>query len=175
MLLANPARVVAVVMLIRQHMVQTHTLRLSSAERESKTAALYEFIVSEQCAQFFTRLDNCAGDLLELQVKEKKQHEATWKKQGETLRLIQKVQADLSNRISSIIGTAVDVEDETELCQAGTVCDNIGEPESCPMTLLGGTEWPPEFCGRFDIGLCFRVTTLPADVSTRCRPRYVCR
>jgi hypothetical protein len=117
-LLANPARVVALVTLIRQHMVHTHTLRLSSAERESKTAALYEFIVSEQCAQFFARLDNCAGDLLELQVKEKKQHEATWKKQGETLRLIQKVQADLSNRISSIIGTAADVEDEPELREA---------------------------------------------------------
>jgi hypothetical protein len=117
-LLANPARVVAVVTLIRQHMVQTHTLRLSSAERESKTAALYEFIVSEQCAQYFARLDNCAGDLLELQVKEKKQHEATWKKQGETLRLIQKVQADLSNRISSIIGTAAAVEDELELEEA---------------------------------------------------------
>ena len=110
--------IVALVTLIRQHMVQTHTLRLSSAERESKTAALYEFIVSEQCAQFFTRLDNCAGDLLELQVKEKKQHEATWKKQGGTLRLMQKVQADLSNRISSIIGTAADVEDETELQEA---------------------------------------------------------
>ncbi len=117
-LLANPARVVALVTLIRQHMVQTHTLRLSSAERESKTAALYEFIVSEQCTQYFARLDNCAGELLELQVKEKKQHEATWKKQGETLRLIQKVQADLSNRISSIIGTAADVDDEPELLEA---------------------------------------------------------
>lgn len=117
-LLANPARVVAVVTLIRQHMVQTHTLRLSSAERESKTAALYEFIVSEQCAQFFARIDNCAGDLLELQVKEKKWHEATWKKQGEAYRLIQKVQADLSNRISGIIGTAAAVDDEPELEEA---------------------------------------------------------
>jgi hypothetical protein len=114
-LLANPARVVAVVTLIRQHMVQTHTLRLSSAERESKTAALYEFIVSEQCAQFFARIDNCAEDLLHLQVKEKKWHESTWKKQGEAYRLIQKVQADLSNRISSIIGTtAKDEEPEFE-------------------------------------------------------------
>jgi hypothetical protein len=117
-LLANPARVVAVVKLIRQHLVQTHTLRLSSAERESKAAALYEFIVSEQCAQFFARIDNCAGDLLDIQVKEKKWHEATWKKQGEAYRLIQKVQADLSNRISGIIGTAAAVDDEPELEEA---------------------------------------------------------
>ena len=37
--------------LIRQHMVQTHTLRMSSAERENKTAALYAFITSERCTQ----------------------------------------------------------------------------------------------------------------------------
>jgi hypothetical protein len=117
-LLANPARVVALVTLIRQHMVQTHTLRLSSAERESKTAALYEFIVSEQCAQFFACLEKEARDLLEQQVKEKRWHEATWKRQGEAYCRIQKVQADLSHRISSIIGTAADVEDEPELQEA---------------------------------------------------------
>jgi len=117
-LLANPARVVAVVTMIRQHLVQTHTLRLSSAERESKTAALYEFIVSEQCAQFFARIENEARDLLEQQVKEKKWHEATWKRQGEAYCRIQKVQADLSHRISSIIGTAAAVDDEPELEEA---------------------------------------------------------
>src|SRR3984893_632836 len=36
-LLANPARVVSVVTLIRRHLLQAHTLRLSGAERESKT------------------------------------------------------------------------------------------------------------------------------------------
>jgi hypothetical protein len=117
-LLANPARVVAVVTLIRQHLVQAHTLRMSGAERETKTAALYEFITSEHYAQLLARIDSCAEDLLELQVKEKKQHEATWKKQGETLRLIQKVQADVSNQISVIIGTAAAAHDELDFEEA---------------------------------------------------------
>src|ERR1700730_13515555 len=38
-------------------MLQTHTLRLSSAERESKTVALYAFIKSERCTQLFSRID----------------------------------------------------------------------------------------------------------------------
>ncbi len=82
-LLANPARVVAVVTLIRQHMVQTHTLRLSSAEREEKTAALYAFITSERCAQLLDRIEKQAEDLLELQNKEMRWHKNDWEKQGE--------------------------------------------------------------------------------------------
>jgi hypothetical protein len=105
-LLANPARVVLVVTLIRRHLRQAHTLRLSSADRESKTAALYAFITSERCTQLFSRIDAHADELLEQQVKERKWHEATWKKEGELIRSIQKVQAELSNEISCIIGTA---------------------------------------------------------------------
>src|SRR6516225_1569870 len=116
-LLANPARVVAVVTLIRQHMVQTHMLRLSNTEREHKTAALYDFIVSDRCAQFFSRVDANAQGLLDLQVKEKKFHDTAWKKEGELIRQIQKTQADLSSEITRIIGTAVD--DELEIQETG--------------------------------------------------------
>lgn len=107
-LLANPARVVAVVTLIRQHILQTHTLRMSSAERESKTAALYAFITSERCTHLLGRVDAHAEELLDHQVKEKKWHEAAWKKQGEALRSIQKAKAELANEIGYIIGTAAE-------------------------------------------------------------------
>jgi hypothetical protein len=109
-LLANPARVVSVVTLIRRHLLQAHTLRLSGAERESKTAALYAFITSERCTQLFSRIDAHAVELLEQQVKERKWHDAAWKKEGELIRSIQKGQAELSNEISCIIGTAADDE-----------------------------------------------------------------
>jgi len=45
-LLANPARVVLIATLIRQHLLQLHAQRVSDIERDSKTAALYEFIIS---------------------------------------------------------------------------------------------------------------------------------
>lgn len=104
--LANPARVLVIVGLLRQHLVQVHTLRLSGVERESKTNALYEFITSERCTQLLGRVDARAEDLLDQQINEKKWHDAHWKKQGEAFREIQKAKADLDNEISSIIGTA---------------------------------------------------------------------
>jgi hypothetical protein len=112
-LLANPARVVAVVTLIRRHMVQTHTLRLSNAEREEKTARLYTFITSERCAQLLDRIEKQAGDLLELQNKEIRWHKNNWEKQGEACRAIQRAKADLDSDIHGIIGTAA--EDAVEL------------------------------------------------------------
>lgn len=108
--LANPARVVFVVTLIRRLLVQAHTLRLSSAERESKTAALYGFITSERFTQFLSRVDTRAEELLGQQAKEISWHKNFWRKQGEAIRAIQKVPAELSNEISRIIGTAADDE-----------------------------------------------------------------
>jgi hypothetical protein len=107
-LLANPARVLAVVTIIRQHMLQTHILRLSNAERQDKTAALYAFITSQRCTQLLGRVDAHTDELLDHQVKEKKWHETAWKKQGEAIRSIQKAKAELSTEISCIIGTAPD-------------------------------------------------------------------
>ena len=83
-------------------------MSMSSAERENKTAALYDFITSERCTQLLGRVDTLTDDLLEQQVKEKKWHEAAWKKEGEAIRSIQKAKAELSNEICSIIGTAPD-------------------------------------------------------------------
>ena len=104
--LAGPARVVALVQVIRRHLVQTHKLRLSSEQRAAKTAVLYDFVTSERCTVFFTRIDTHTDDLLDLQVKEKKAHDTTWKRQGELIRSVQRVRAELTNEIDAIVGTA---------------------------------------------------------------------
>lgn len=105
-ILAGPARVVALVQVIRRHVVQTHTLRLSNDERVQKTAALYDFITSERCTDILGRIDTHTDALLDLQVREKKAHDVTWKKQGELIRQVQRVRAELSNEIDAIVGTA---------------------------------------------------------------------
>jgi len=69
-------------------------------------AGLYDFITSERCGQLLERIDTHAEDLLDLQEKEKKQHDANWRRQGTLCRSIQKVRAELSNEIDLIIGTA---------------------------------------------------------------------
>jgi hypothetical protein len=109
-ILAAPSRVLALVQILRQHIVQTHTLRWSDEARTQKTAALYAFINSERCRDLFKRIDTQAEKLLDLQVKEKKAHESTWKTQGELIRSVQKVQAEICNEIDTIVGTAETLE-----------------------------------------------------------------
>jgi hypothetical protein len=109
-LLANPARVVIVAKMIRQHMLRLHTQQMGDVERKAKTGALYDFIVSERCSSVLARIDERAEHLLEEQAKEIKWHENHWKKEGETIRAIEKAKADLENQISRIIGTSAESE-----------------------------------------------------------------
>jgi hypothetical protein len=109
-ILAAPSRVLAIVQILRQHIVQTHTLRWSNEARAQKTAALYDFINSARCRDLFTRVDTQAEKLLDLQVKEKKAHETNWRTQGELIRSVQKVQAEIINEIDGIVGTAETLE-----------------------------------------------------------------
>jgi Uncharacterized protein conserved in bacteria (DUF2130) len=104
-IIANAARVLALVQMLRRHIVQIHTLRLSNVERDSKTDALYEFIRSERCSQLFARINGHAEILLTLQTQEKRAHDATWKRQGTVYRAIQKDGGELSAEIDRIIGT----------------------------------------------------------------------
>ncbi len=101
-LLANPARVVSVASMIRQHIVQIHTMRLSGIERERKTETLYSFITSERYAQLVRRVDERASDLLKEQEKEIKWHQNHWTREGEALRAIQKARADLDNAVAAL-------------------------------------------------------------------------
>lgn len=105
-ILVAPSRVSALVLIVRQHIIATHALRLSEEARTQKTAELYAFINSERFRDLFKRIDTQAEKLLDLQVKEKKAHDATWKTQGELIRSVQKVQAEICNEIDSIIGSA---------------------------------------------------------------------
>ena len=102
-IVANPARVVELVRLLREHMVRIHRLRLSSEERDDKTTALYEFIVSERYGELIAQFDRIAENLLELDVKEKKDHDRVWNKRGRLLKGAQKAHADLANEIDLIV------------------------------------------------------------------------
>ena len=102
-IVANPARVVELVRLLREHIVRTHRLRLSAEQRDDKTTALYEFIVSERYGQLITRFDSLAKDLLDLDVSEKKDHETVWRKRGRFLKEAEKAHADLASEIDRIV------------------------------------------------------------------------
>ena len=102
-IVASPARVVVLVKLLRQHMVRVHRMRLSAEQRDDKTKALYEFIVSERYAELVGQFDRIAKNLLELDAKEVTAHNLVWKKRGRLLKDAQKSHADLANEIDLIV------------------------------------------------------------------------
>ena len=107
-ILANPARVVALVQIVREHIVKSHALRLSNEQKAQKSAQLYTFITSPQCTDLLDRIDTHAQELLDMRVREQKAHEKNWKEQDILYRSIQKAGGDLTYRIDVILGTAVD-------------------------------------------------------------------
>jgi hypothetical protein len=109
-IIVSPARAVALIQIIRQQLVQVHTLRMSAEQRTQKTAKLYEFITSSRCADLFSRFDSHAEALLSLQEKERKAHESVWRQQGTLFRSVQKVNSELLREIDSIIATQPDAE-----------------------------------------------------------------
>lgn len=102
-IVANPARVVDLVTIIRAQIIQTHRLRLSAEERVRKTEKLYDFINSGRCQQLTARYAAIAEDLLELETKEVDAHKRTWEKRGKLIRDAQKVHGDFQSEIDRII------------------------------------------------------------------------
>lgn len=104
-IIVNPARAVTIAQIIRKHLLQVHTLRLSKSQRAEKMAALFDYITSARCAHLLERIETHSDALLKLQEAEVKAHETHWKKEGALLKNIQKVKAEFSHEIDTIIGT----------------------------------------------------------------------
>jgi hypothetical protein len=102
-IVCHPARTVELVGIIREHIIRTYRLRLGAHERGRKTEALYEFINSDRCQQLLDRSEAIAEDLLDLDVKEVKAHEVTWKKRGQLIRDSQKVHGDFRAEVDRIV------------------------------------------------------------------------
>lgn len=105
-IVANPARVVTIVSILREHIIQTHRLRLSEQERDEKMVTLYDFINSDRCNQLFAQFDLFMKELDDLEVTEKKAHEKTWVKRGQLMKKVLKViQGQLRVEIDKIVET----------------------------------------------------------------------
>lgn len=105
-IIACPARVLALAELLRNHIIQTHELRVSNEAREEKSAALYAFITSERCGQLLDSIEALIRKLEQIDVDEQKAHASVWKKRGELLRTALKINGDFCFEISRIVGTA---------------------------------------------------------------------
>jgi hypothetical protein len=100
----NPARTLVVAEVLRNHILQMHTLRLSTVARSDKTAKLYDFIASDRWAQLLDQIEAETDHMLELDVKEVKAHESTWRRRGQLIRSVQRVRGELTSEVDRIIG-----------------------------------------------------------------------
>ncbi len=105
-IVANPARVLAIVEILRDQLVRLHELRVSNEERGSKTVELYAFITSEHFKQLVEQVEAQAGKMLDLDTKEQEAHRRIWDQRGKLIRSVQKARSDLAFEIDRIIGTA---------------------------------------------------------------------
>jgi hypothetical protein len=113
-IIASPARVVAIVQLLRDQVVRMHELRISKEGREQKSVELYAFITSEHCKALLDQVETQAGRMLELDSKEQEAHRRLWDQRKKLINSVQKARSDLVFEIDRIIGTAGNGPDAEE-------------------------------------------------------------
>ena len=105
-IVAAPARVAAIVQLLRDQVVRMHELRISKEGREQKSVEIYAFITSEHCKQLLDQVETQAGRMLELDGKEQEAHRRLWDQRKKLINSVQKARGDLVFELDRIIGTA---------------------------------------------------------------------
>lgn len=105
-ILANPARVLVLAEIFRDHVVRSYGLRLSNEEREKKTHELYEYITSERFHQHLDSIEKQTDKLLDIDVTEERAHRKVWETRGGVVKSLQKTHGNLRADVARIIGTS---------------------------------------------------------------------
>jgi hypothetical protein len=111
-IVADPARVVVLVNLLRRQIIQAYLLKLSIQDRNAKADRLLDYIVSPQAGDLFDRLRKTADDMVNLEAKEVEAHHGVWRRRGELIHAVQRMNEDLSSAIDSIVGGMASVVEE---------------------------------------------------------------
>jgi hypothetical protein len=113
-IVAAPARVPAIVEILRDQLIRLHELRVSNEQRDTKTEELYAFITSEHCRQLIGQVESQAGKMLDLDAREQEAHRRVWDQRKKLINAVQKARGDLAFEIDRIIGTAGNGPDDTD-------------------------------------------------------------
>ena len=103
-IISCPARVLVLTELLRGHIIQTHSLRLSNEARDAKTEKLYTFITSSHCRQMIEAIEDLVEKLEKIETDELKTHQAVWTKRGALLKAVLKTNGDFRFQLASILG-----------------------------------------------------------------------
>jgi hypothetical protein len=110
-ILASPARVLALAEILRGQIVVNHELRVSAVEREKKTAELYAFINSPLAGQLLDSVESVVGKMDQLDADEQNAHRKVWDKRAILRQSILKSNGDFRSQIRRIVGTDDDAAD----------------------------------------------------------------
>ncbi|HYK04750.1 MAG TPA: DUF2130 domain-containing protein [Thermoanaerobaculia bacterium] len=105
-----PARVRAMVEVLRKALIAMDVAKLSDAERTDKLDRLYRFITSSGFKRKLAEASDLAGEALEIDVQEKRAHDTVWKKRGTLLSRIKHVLRELDTDVSAIVEAREDNE-----------------------------------------------------------------
>jgi hypothetical protein len=109
-ILANPARVTMIAKMLRDFIVQSHCLRLSTEEREKKQAELYGYMTGDRFRQHLDSFGSGTDKLLEIEVAEEKAQRKVREQRGAVIQSLRKTEGNLRADVGRIIGTHDKVE-----------------------------------------------------------------
>jgi hypothetical protein len=98
-----PARVTAIVEVLRKALIAMHAAKLSEAERADKVGRLFRFITSSVFKKKLAEASDLAGEALQIDVDEKRAHDNVWKKRGTVLTRIKNVLREIDTDVAAIL------------------------------------------------------------------------
>jgi len=101
--LCVPNIVVPLVRTLRMHIIAAFRMRLSSQQKETKTAKLYEFITSEVFANRMLAAKNATEALSELDMRERRAHENVWKERQMQIVAVSRLLRELDKDVATIL------------------------------------------------------------------------
>ncbi len=102
-IVVNRARAVEIIGLLRRLMVRLHGAELSQSERSEKQAQLYQYVSSDDFRQHLVEAGRLTGELLEVDVEEKRSHEKVWERRGKMAARLRNVTREIDTEVGAIL------------------------------------------------------------------------
>lgn len=114
-IVVSPARVRAIVEVLRKALIAMHIARLSEQERADKLSKLFRHITSAAFKRKLAEASDLTTEALQLDVDEKRAHDLVWRKRGTVLTRIRQVLRDIDTDVSTIVESRDEPEPVTPI------------------------------------------------------------
>jgi hypothetical protein len=103
-IVVNPLRATYVARILRDALVKLHKQAVSVAQRQTKVQQIYELVTSDEYSQKLSESIRLTDSILNIDVKEEKEHARTWKERGMLLTTLKKVLRDIDEDVYAVLG-----------------------------------------------------------------------